>query len=315
METPEIHPPYRTIEVQDAVLVNRSYWDRIKQRVEKENKQPTVYDVVESMRMEGSTVYYTHDWAGSGQPSPHLFPHKAETPLRASKETGFGHELSHIIPRVGHTPQQELLNAVFYSGMRDGLSPLEFDSAQSGSAKRSLEAYLNSFIIAGRGYQSIDSDPVSGRDKAVYYAAGIYFRLKMEAYLDGDYQNASYETQKAFCVRYSDPKSDHIPRPCYSAYFGAQEIEHAPAEILTITPEEWRAIEATALKLQPPEKTAFPKRMECVAEALDHVGLSYDMKPELEKAKRNHARNHPEGEAFDMEKFLAAREKREAPQR
>lgn len=294
---PDAGVPDTTVATRDSVLVNREYWLRVWARVAKKEK-PTVRDVIAAMREEGNGAYYDHDYKGDGKISS-LFLLSAREPALApanneGEPTRMGHELSHIVPEAGHTAQHEMLNCLFQEGFYRGWGV--FDDAH---VKEEIDEALLHFQREGLKYQSEPPELPSARTKAIYFALGLYFRDKVDAYEMHGYFEKEYDAQLAFCQDYAKkdyepPPKDWTPPPGQEDLTDVPDaLLDAPASILMFSDKERRAIIATATGLCDSLETPYPKRMTAIQKALDHTGLFYDLSTKVERTRGRKASDTP----------------------
>lgn len=276
---PGVDAPYTTVATRDAVLVNRVYFDAIDHAMEA-LPTPTIRDAIAVMHAQGSRPYFRHHWNGRA-PSSLLYPHMEEAQFGSAVAPG--HELIHLAGRVGHTPQQEMLGLPFNLGFHYGVGVRHFTPARVLYDLNETKAETKAFYIeTGLRYQREAPEPLSQRDWAVYFAAGLYLRERVEQFKAADLLKAPYRVQQQFCATYADSDAPVISST--DERYNANDLLDAPYALATLSAKEWRAIEAVALGLVDPEterdpaRNPYPQRMAGIKQALVVSGMFHDVR-------------------------------------
>lgn len=284
-------------------LPNRHFYDRIERRMQAKS-HPTVNDAMRAARWSGNTVYHkafgtAHEW-----------------PL--SNKVAQIHEVAHLAGCIGHTMQHEAFEDIFQRGLTIGSGIRRGTPEEQADIMHKIGVQFQLHVRDTQSWDEWRHDAASKISAAVYMAAGMYLRDKIDAFAHAELlglPKTEYGRQKQFCTDYAMQDSVLAAQPYTHIWDDAKndtwpDIGAAPYALITLTREEWRAVTAVALGLREPEQTQFPNRLSAVKEALIHTGMFYDARHQFEEAKKNHALHHPAGEPFDDEQFWRARTKR-----
>ncbi len=261
------------------LLVNKEYYDDIDAKMAR-TWRPTVKDAVAYMRQMGNKTYYEH-WKYLGE----------EGRREKFDDTHIGHEISHLAGRFAHTIQGEHFGVAFEAGLTYGISRSIQENA-STQARRDIDVNVSRCFRIAEQWQKGPAERAVKRDEAVYFAAGLYLREKMEMFLQTGMLDRPYREQKKFCTDYAH--RNHVPLRLTNGKNGGEVMDmlaSAPYDLIKLSREEWRAITAVATGLAEPRDTPYPDRLSAIKQALVHVGLFHDMKPVFEKAAENHETN------------------------
>lgn len=252
-------------------LANKSFYDDI-DRAMAGLAEPTVRDATSFMRAQGNTAYVK------------AFGTRREKPMSNNVEQL--HEVSHLAARLGHCMQNEAAMIYFQVGLKHGPGFVMASSEKVDDLHSKIEATEKYYRKIASGWYETSPNNTSNASKAVYFAAGMYLSEKIDRFLAAGLLDKPYAERQAFCRDYGD--GDHVPDPMASTdkwldrHFLDPEgpkwkdISDAPYALLKLTKQEWRAIEAVALNIAPPEQTKYPQRMQAIKDALIRVGLAYD---------------------------------------
>jgi hypothetical protein len=283
--------PISDVPASEVKLVNKHYYKKallpLKLR-EAKGEVPTVGDHIECMRMQGNEDYFD------------AFPELLrEEQSFFGNNGGLTHELSHLGPQIGHTPQQEI--SVLYV-------QLALNLGRAGRSPKNTFKMIESEETRWRGialtWQNRQSKPASKNDRAVYFAIGLYMAQKCEAYIAQGMEHTTPQEQRAFCIDYAN--SDHIAdaQPTDLHFWRIYEdiIEHAPYQLNQISGEplaardarlarnraenkltndlhgrgELASIIGVATGLCNPEDTDYPGRLDPIRKTLIDAGLFFD---------------------------------------
>ncbi len=243
--------------------------------------QPTVGDAIKVMLDQGNYPYIKNNWRAEEEGKRGYIHRKVLK--KHFKPVQKKHDISHLSARIGHTPQQEQFVLPFMLGLWMGLDIQglndnfdfprshgfgpEVDSFFAYERTAKMRDYLNS---VQHNHHKVPVDPTSQTDWAIYFAAGLYLRTKIDRFKQAGMLDAPYDQQRAFC----DAK------PVTSAeLYEAEDILDAPYALIKLSHKEWRAIIGIATGLREPAETPYPERMEALKETLDYVRLRQDLKP------------------------------------
>ncbi len=282
-----------TSQLREVVLTNANYHTRIQKTIlamRATGAKPTVRNLINTMRSQGNGDYFD-----------------TFKELKRRREESFGynnlaHELSHLIGHAGHTPQQELFVLYVLEGMKFGNLRGRHDDQFYENMKLKEIGWRHS----AQDYQDKPVERLPLRDRAVYFALGLYMRQKFEAYVKQGHIGGDRAMQEEFCSNYA--KTDHAPDMAtfHRDFFDMYDvhIEDAPAELLDISREpqsawserlkrnragarstrdmhgrgEWDSIVAVATGLCEPEDTDYPGRLGLIKQQLVENHLFYDVK-------------------------------------
>ena len=151
---------------EDAVLVNKEYYDGIiaemKEIEKKEHRKATIGDMLASMRHKGNLLYVmAYDYLDSQNP---------EVPFQYSLN---GHDQMHLVLRAPHTPEQEQ-RLVFADAAFELIGGEGFWEHTQNTGT----IYHDQDVSWYRDPQRPPLKPIA-RDKAIYYAAGLYMKQKI----------------------------------------------------------------------------------------------------------------------------------------
>lgn len=289
----------------DARLVNKEYYDLIDAEMAT-RPEPTLANAIHVMMREGNRSYM--------QTFPGMDTSKIEEPFAMTPS--LSHEMTHIVARIGHTPQQEMVGLMFDIGFTQGTQgALRDPSAFRGHIVYGVESYHNT----GQPYLLDKNEEIpraNARQQAIYLAAGMYLRQKIDAYNRFGLPDKTYALQKRFADAYAvhEPTQEEYGAPSLAFLTRPPQLlhEHSPYALCKLDDAEWKAIIAVTTGIKTPDQTAYAERLTPIVNALNAVGYDYNVTRWAERAVKNHAEHHPKGEAFDPEKFKAAREKRGA---
>lgn len=289
--------PLTSIDLSATRLVNKEYYNAIAAKMAA-MRNPTVRDEIEAMCAQGNTLY-VKNWKGFKEGSH-------EPQFKPNRHT---HEIAHLCARIPHSMQGEVMGLAFEAGLAFGLDLRQLSAEglaiYAKGAKEGAEIYTAS---DGPKYQKEEVKPLSKRDWAIYTAAGMYLREKMDCFIREQMLRHSYQEQQEWCEKYT--KRDQLPLHRAKQTLAFPDDFHlfdeenptmnacmkAPNALIHLSPKEWREIEAVALGMAEPEQTAYPNRLAAVKEALVHVGMFFDRPkfPEAHEAetirKNQHAR-------------------------
>lgn len=242
--------------------VNKDYYDRIiatMQQMEAEGERPTVDDMIEAMRLQGNTDYY---FAFLSQ----FNLYAKQNPMPQGSPI---HEACHLIPRLGHTPLQEMMMFYFMLGMTHKEERME---DYPGIVRQHFISYGGQVSnYTASNYAKEKWANISARDKVVYFLAGIYAKQKIADYVAAmGAEDADYEKQKQFCQNYAG--NDNVP-VSNTIYESEAAMRRAPWHLLELSREEWRAITAVALGKATPEESAYPNRLGEAYKVLQKTGF------------------------------------------
>lgn len=201
------------------------------------------------------------------------------------------HEIAHICPRIAHSPQQEFLQLAFEGGMAAG--PRIKDAGPvhllqlSVSRDRAIKRYTKNM----KEYTDHKPEPITKRNWAIYTAAGMYLREKIDRYIN-EQGNGGAQQKRDYCADYRLKTKDadlteltDYQKKKYEDPLYFEQILNAPARLILLSKAEWRAIEAVALGMREPEETDYPKRMEAIKQALEKTDLLFDKPKFAEKLR------------------------------
>lgn len=255
---------------------NKDYYDAI-ERAAGELDQPTVNDVIEIMRKRGNTEYSK------------AFGTKHERPF--SRNVSQLHEVAHLSSRVGHALQQEESQYAFQSGLACGPGIAIADDEHITELHRDMKETEYKYVDIAEGWGEKKHDPSSKATRAVNFAAGVYLRCKIDLFIQQRMMDKGYEEQKNFCDEFESSRIPLVRKP-----HGLREwndIGHCPYNLIKLSRDEWRAIEAVALGMVSPEQTFNPQRLGMVKEALTRTGLFYDRPASMaEREERRRIEQH-----------------------
>ncbi|MDG1287338.1 MAG: hypothetical protein P8P30_07195 [Rickettsiales bacterium] len=254
-------------------LTNQNYYGEIITEMhdgQKAGRQPTVLDMVETMRKKGNREYYLNN--------PEIMSVNAiETPL---KQGALIHEICHLCPKLGHTPLQEVIMMHFMLGLTHHDGRMEdFDKLYS----RQFHAYKNQVAQYANPGTEEKWGNVSKRDKSIYFAAGLYLKQKIAAYNEKYSALNHYEQREEFVTAYSKPTKE---APTRGKIFDMDQniIAEAPWQLIQLSRTEWQAITAVATGLSDPQRTNYPERMKEIKHILHETNLFYDLHASANKS-------------------------------
>lgn len=279
-------------------LPNRHYYDAIDAAMAK-LPAPTIADALEQMSSQGNEAYHL------------AFGTANDTPFQEKLDQR--HEIAHIAARAGHTMQQENFQHMFQLGLTHGVGLSDYTNIAAPDLVSEVYAHEHYHSKIAASWNDKRCSPPSEVNRAVNLAAGMYLRGKIDSFLEQGLLEKPYTIQKRELDNLTD--RDQPFRIMLHDKHDWLDIGSAPYALIKLSKQEWAAIEAVATGIASPEQTKYPERMKAVQKALVATGMAYDIKPNIERITKNHAANHPKGEAFDPEKFKAAREKRDAEER
>ena len=247
--------------------------------------QPTVEDALNAMLDQGNLPYLKTNWRGENERS-HLFRRRGlkKTFTRNPLE----HDIPHITGRIGHTPQQEQYVLPMMLGLSCGLDiaglNVAYDPPEFHDFGEEVKTYfdflkaslMRDFISSGLRYQRKLPDAPSKADWAIYFAAGLYLRTKIDRFKQAGMLDVSYEEQRTFCNAHADTDEPLIPSREWD--YHADDILHAPYALIKLSPREWQSIVAVATGLREPTDTPYPQRLTAVKETLEYTRLQLDLK-------------------------------------
>jgi len=186
------------------------------------------------------------------------------------------HEMSYLIMRAGHTPFQECFSGAFQRGLEDAFAHPDdkiehFNRFHKSFNESKASYYPTDFTKKNKAGVSIeDRSEYQPRDMAISYAAGIYMRYKFDSFVSLDVSERPYAEQLAFAKYYADHDEYlwdfdkmNMPEEGYNRHYLAM-----PAEMLKLSPKEWRAIIAVATGMTHPDDTPYPQRLAPVYEIM-----------------------------------------------
>ena len=289
-------------EWRDVDRVNKKYYDLIDTTVSRKNN-PTICDGVQAMGLQANGTYFKE------------FPYLKPDGIQRKFLPTVVHDVFHLVTRLGHTPEQEQWITAFDIAYQSGVN-----LGNHSHARALIKELGKDYFLYDAPYHH---DPLkivrpNARQAAVYYAAGLYFREKMDSFKISGLEKSSYEKRLEFAKDYRNSKNDSDPvdSPIIHSNNENDFVKH-PYELVKLSHLEWSAITAVALGLKSPEETDYPKRLAPIKKALRSAGLFYNMKPWAEKVKMGMGGEEKDinsdnfrGPQFDPESFKTARQKR-----
>ena len=265
------------------MLPNKHYYSEIAAEMAAMEK-PRVIHAMEAMRRKGNKLYIR------------AFKEIDKDVLQKKFDPVYTlHEITHIAGNIGHTPDHEFWGMAMELGVLYGAELKDAHPTDVIAHKKTMEDAQTHYEELWKNSHAPETKytPVSKRDMAIYTAAGMYLRQKIEAYVL-NCEDMRYNAQQQFCNDYTKHDSEPVKQHSLRAdaedrrYF--DRIQRAPYDLLRISKEEWRAIEGVALGMTEPRDTMYPERLAPIKEALIHADLFFDRPKFVEELKKKQAK-------------------------
>ncbi len=248
-------------------------------QMEEQGLEPTVLDMVKAMGKKGNRDYYLENLKV-------FHEHALETPFK--NRGSIIHEISHLFPKLGHTPQQEMFLTNFLLGITHQKirEPIykEFYTRQI----KEFRGYVNDYTKRNTKEKW---QHFSNQNAAIYFAAGLFAKQKIADLTQDDLPHHDYEFMRNKCMKYAEPKTDSHPIKIEKIDSTMTDrIENMSWRLVDISPKEWKTIIGVATQKLKAENTDYPKRMQPIQNTLDKLGFYQDLATSFNKPSKSPAR-------------------------
>lgn len=265
-----------------AELINKAFYDDVTNQMlalEEQGQKPTVSDMIAAVGKKGNRDYYManldvfHSYA-------------EETPFKA--RGSIIHEIAHLFPKLGHTPQQEMFLTNFLLG-------ITHRKLREPIYKEFYERHIKEFRGHVDDYTKRNTyekwQHFSKQNASIYFAAGLYAKQKIAALTQDDLPHDNYDIMHQKAMDYAKPESDSLP-VALDKMEGEMlnRIEKMSWRLVEISPKEWRSIIAVATQKLDAKATDYPKRMQPIQDTLKSLGFYDELTTPFHKGNSGHAR-------------------------